>query len=111
MPQVAHTPVFSCLNRLPRQPGWHLDFTINLTVNGVLYHLQLRNGVLIHRTTPATASPAATASVTLSKPRLMALLAGDATSPGIDITGDPHALHTLLSVTFPGDPDFAIVTP
>jgi alkyl sulfatase BDS1-like metallo-beta-lactamase superfamily hydrolase len=39
------------------------------------------------------------------------LLAGDTSSPGIDIAGDTAVLDLLLCVLEKGDPDFNIVTP
>jgi hypothetical protein len=50
-------------------------------------------------------------AVRLTKPRLMRLLAGDATSPGLEVTGDPQVLRSLLGAASAGDPGFAIVTP
>ena len=40
----------------------------------------------------------AAATLTLTKARLLGLLAGDTASPGIDIGGDPTTLQTLLGV-------------
>jgi len=37
----------------------------------------------------------------LTKTRMLGLLAGDTTSPGIDITGDPNTLRSLLGGMFP----------
>ncbi len=73
------------------------------------YRLTLRNGVLIYIARPAADD--AVATIALPKLRLLALLGGDLTSPGIEITGDQGALQTLLSVLDKGDPDFAIITP
>ncbi len=73
------------------------------------YRLTLRNGVLIHR--KAEADPDAAATITTTKPRLLGVLGGDTSSPGLDITGDAGALTTLLGVLDQGDPNFDIVTP
>ncbi|MGO3886467.1 MAG: alkyl/aryl-sulfatase [Mycetocola sp.] len=91
--------------------AWDLDLELNVTLSDrdTTHVLTLRNGVLIH--TEAPRSVTARASVTLSKARLLALLAGDATSAGVDITGDPAELTALLGVCDAGDPNFAIVTP
>jgi alkyl sulfatase BDS1-like metallo-beta-lactamase superfamily hydrolase len=51
------------------------------------------------------------AALTLTKARLLGLLAGDTASPGIGISGDPTTLQTLLGVLEAGDPSFNIVTP
>uniref|UniRef100_UPI003B3B318C alkyl/aryl-sulfatase n=1 Tax=Pseudactinotalea sp. TaxID=1926260 RepID=UPI003B3B318C len=90
--------------------AWELDLELDLVeeTSGERHRLTLRNGVLIHRLT--TAEPAAT-TVRLTKVRLARLLAGDVTSPGVTIEGDPTVLRTLLGVASPGDPSFAIVTP
>jgi alkyl sulfatase BDS1-like metallo-beta-lactamase superfamily hydrolase len=42
---------------------------------------------------------------------MLRLLAGDTSSPGIDIAGDTDVLDRLLSVLEKGDPAFSIVTP
>ena len=54
------------------------------------YRLTLRNGVLIHRKRPAETT--ADATLTLTKGRMLALLAGDMSGPGIDISGDQGVL-------------------
>ena len=59
------------------------------------YRLTLRNGVLIHR--KAEADPNAAATITTTKPRLLGVMAGDTSSPGLDITGDAGALTALPS--------------
>jgi alkyl sulfatase BDS1-like metallo-beta-lactamase superfamily hydrolase len=49
--------------------------------------------------------------VTVTTARMLRFLAGDTSSPGIDIAGDTAVLDLLLSVLEKGDPDFNIVTP
>jgi alkyl sulfatase BDS1-like metallo-beta-lactamase superfamily hydrolase len=93
--------------------AWDLDLAIDITFLDAAenYRLTLRNGVLVHRNVPADP---ATATATLSlanKLRLLAFAAGDATSPGFEITGDAAALGSLMGVLDRPDPDFAIVTP
>jgi alkyl sulfatase BDS1-like metallo-beta-lactamase superfamily hydrolase len=92
--------------------AWDLDLAVDVTLTDLdrSYRLTLRNGVLIARPAKEGQAPAA-ASVSLTKLRLVALLGGDATSPGVDVTGDPGSLQSLVSVLKRGDPDFAIVTP
>ena len=91
--------------------AWDLDLSINVVFTDLeqTYRVTLRNGVLIHRR--ADADPHANASVSLTKGRLLALMAGDDDSPGIDVTGDASQLASLLSVLESGDPAFDIVTP
>ncbi len=93
--------------------AWDLDLAIDVTFLDVAtnYRLTLRNGVLVHRQVPADP---ATATATLSlanKLRLLAFAAGDAASPGLEITGDANALGALLGVLDKPDPAFDIVTP
>ncbi|MET1018066.1 MAG: alkyl sulfatase dimerization domain-containing protein, partial [Leifsonia flava] len=67
--------------------AWDLDLSINVTFTDLdtAYRLTLRNGVLIYR--KASADPDATASISTTKGRLLGVLAGDMSSPGLDITG------------------------
>jgi alkyl sulfatase BDS1-like metallo-beta-lactamase superfamily hydrolase len=93
--------------------AWDLDLALDISFQdtGVNYRLTLRNGVLVHRKVPAdTASAGVTVGVT-GKTRLMALLGGDATSAGLEISGDPRVLQQLTGVLDPPDPAFDIVTP
>ena len=53
----------------------------------------------------------ADATLTLAKGRMLGLLGGYTTSPGIDIAGDANVLPSLLGVRDKGDPSFNIVTP
>ncbi len=91
--------------------AWDLDLALDVTLTdlGRNYRLTLRNGVLIYVQRAADGTAAAT--LTLTKARLLGLLAGDTSSPGIDITGAPTTLQTLLGVLEAGDPSFNIVTP
>ncbi|MBI3225148.1 MAG: MBL fold metallo-hydrolase [Mycolicibacterium cosmeticum] len=93
--------------------AWDLDLTIDVTFVDLAadYRLTLRNGVLVHRKTPADPSTA-TATVTFAtKGRLLAFAAGDTDSPGVETTGDAGALAALLGVLDRPDPGFAIITP
>ena len=91
--------------------AWDLDLAFDWTITDLdtNYRVTLRNGVLIYIARPAADD--AVTTIRLPKLRLLALLGGDLTSPGIEITGDQGALQTLLSVLDKGDPDFAIITP
>jgi alkyl sulfatase BDS1-like metallo-beta-lactamase superfamily hydrolase len=91
--------------------AWDLDLSIDLTFTdlGQTYRVTLRNGVLVYRR--ADAETDAAASVSVAKKRLLALMAGDQDSPGLDIAGDASQLAALLNVLENGDPAFAIVTP
>lgn len=91
--------------------AWDLDLRINVTFTDLdaNYRVALRNGVLISR--KKALDPDAAATVSLSKARLLALLAGDADSPGIETSGDAAVLPQLLGVLQSGNPSFNIVTP
>ncbi|MGX4734483.1 alkyl/aryl-sulfatase [Kitasatospora griseola] len=71
------------------------------------YRTSLRNGVLVHR---SAADGSADLTLVLTEPQLMGLLIGHGLD-GIDHTGDPTVLTTLMSVLDEPDPGFAIVTP
>jgi alkyl sulfatase BDS1-like metallo-beta-lactamase superfamily hydrolase len=93
--------------------AWDLNLAIDVTFADVAtnYRLSLRNGVLVYRKVAADAATAG-ATVTLSsKLRLLMFAAGDATSPGLDVTGDATALPSLLGVLDKPNPAFDIVTP
>jgi len=91
--------------------AWNLDLKLDWTITDLNtnYRVTLRNGVLVYVRKPANAD--ADAMIRITKPRMLALLAGDVQSPGIDITGDAGALQTLLAALDRPDPDFDIVTP
>ena len=65
--------------------------------------------MLIYLERPA--DDTAVMTLTLTKGRMLGLLAGDISSPGIDIAGDEKVLQSLLDVLEKGDPSFSIVTP
>lgn len=73
------------------------------------YAVTLRNGVLIAIPKPADTSNRMT--LALTKQRMIDVLSGDTTSPGLDIAGDADVLQQLLSVLDAGNPAFDIVTP
>jgi alkyl sulfatase BDS1-like metallo-beta-lactamase superfamily hydrolase len=91
--------------------AWDLDLALDVTLTdvGTTHHLTLRHGVLIH--VPRSAGGATPTHVTLTKGRLLALLAGDLDSPGIQTTGDTTVLRSLLDALDGVDPSFDIVTP
>lgn len=92
--------------------AWALDLALDLTFTDVdrNFRVTLRNAVLVHVEKPADES-SAQATVGLTKPRMLALLAGDRESPGIERSGDVDVLDRLMSVLQPGDPSFDIVVP
>ncbi|MGA9373517.1 MAG: alkyl sulfatase dimerization domain-containing protein, partial [Mycobacterium sp.] len=94
--------------------AWDLDLALDILFGdlGVNYRLTLRNGVLVYRD---VAADEATAQVTLTlatKVRLLQLaMAGDASSPGLDIAGDATVLQQLVDALDKPNPTFNIVTP
>jgi len=93
--------------------SWDLDIAIDITFADLNanYRLALRNGVLVHRKVAADAATA-TATVKLDRKfRLLLAAAGDFSSPGLELSGDPTALQSLLGVLDEPDPNFNIVTP
>jgi alkyl sulfatase BDS1-like metallo-beta-lactamase superfamily hydrolase len=93
--------------------AWDLDLAIDVTFadTGANYRLTLSNGVLVHRKVAADAGTATATVTVVDKLRLLTFAAGDATSPGVEVTGDPGALPALLDVLDRADPNFNIVTP
>ena len=90
--------------------AWDLELSVNVVFTDLdtVHHLSLRNGVLIHR---EVAGEPADTDIRLSKPRLLAMLGGDTSSPGLEITGSEAVLPALLNVLTAGNPAFNIVTP
>jgi alkyl sulfatase BDS1-like metallo-beta-lactamase superfamily hydrolase len=93
--------------------AWDLDIAVDITFLDVEtnYRLTLRNGVLVYRKVPADPATAQATVNLASKLRLLAFAAGDANSPGLEISGDANALPSLLAVVDRPDPNFNIVTP
>ncbi|QAY72735.1 MBL fold metallo-hydrolase [Agromyces protaetiae] len=91
--------------------AWDLDLAFDLTLTDLdrSFRLTLRNGVLVYVERPPADDAAL--HLTLSKPRLLALAAGDLTSPGVEVEGDLDVLRRLLGVLDEGDPAFEIVLP
>ncbi|ULL10047.1 alkyl/aryl-sulfatase [Mycobacterium liflandii] len=93
--------------------AWDLSLALDVSFDdlAVNYRLTLRNGVLVYRKASADASTANATIKLAGKLRLVTLAAGDQTSPGVEISGDPQALQSLVSVLDRPNPDFNIVTP
>jgi alkyl sulfatase BDS1-like metallo-beta-lactamase superfamily hydrolase len=93
--------------------AWDLDLAIDVTFAdlGSNYRLTLRNGVLVYRKRPPGPESAAATVTLAAKMRLMAAALGDLSSPGLEVTGDPSALQSLMSVLDKPNPDFNIITP
>ena len=74
--------------------AWDLDVAVDMTFADVEtnYRLTLRNGVLVYRKVPADAATAHATVKLANKMRLLALAAGDADSPGLEVAGDANAV-------------------
>ena len=70
--------------------------------------MTLANGVLTHYPDPPSGD--ADLTFTLTKPRLLAMLAGGGTE-GVEHVGDLGTIQRLLSALDSTDVNFAIVTP
>lgn len=93
--------------------AWELDLAIDVTFldSAINYRLTVRNGVLVYCKADADEA-SANATVTLAnKLRLLAVAAGDTSSPGLEVAGDADALPSLLAAMDRPDPNFNIVTP
>jgi linear primary-alkylsulfatase len=93
--------------------AWDVDLVVDITLDDLdtNYRLALRNGVLVSR---EAAADVATANVTIKLDntfRLLTVVMGDVTSPGLDISGDQASLQQLLGVLDKPDPAFNVVTP
>lgn len=97
--------------RLDGPRAWEHSLTLHwhLSDLGEMYRMTLHNGVLVHTRTTRPADNA-DLSLTLTKPQLLALLAGKGLH-GVYHSGDLDVLDTLLSLLDDNAPDFAIVTP
>lgn len=93
--------------------SWDLDIAIDIAIadTATNYRLALRNGVLVRRTVAPDPSTATVTIKLANKIRLLAVVMGDFSSPGLELTGDQSALQALLSVLDGPDPNFNIVTP
>lgn len=114
MAQLTPEQIFDGLAiRVNGPRSWDLNIAIDIAFadTAANYRLTLRNGVLVRR---KVAPEPSTATVTIklaTKIRLLAVVMGDFSSPGLELTGDQSALQTLLSVLDGPDPNFNIVTP
>jgi alkyl sulfatase BDS1-like metallo-beta-lactamase superfamily hydrolase len=93
--------------------AWDLDVAVDITFLdvGTNYRLTLRNGVLVYRKVPADEATANATIKVVNKLRLLTFAAGDADSPGLEASGDAHALPSIIAVLDRPDPNFNIVTP
>ncbi|MEV6353246.1 alkyl/aryl-sulfatase [Streptomyces hydrogenans] len=98
--------------RIDGPRAWHEDLTVDLvlTDEDTRHRLTLHNGALTHRTQGGTPRTPAGLTLTLTRPQLLGVLAGQGLD-GITTDGDPALLARLLSYVTDADPGFPIVTP
>ncbi|MGX1032840.1 alkyl sulfatase dimerization domain-containing protein [Streptomyces sp. SAI-097] len=89
--------------------AWSLRLALDWHIGDVYWHLRLANGVLTW-TSDASPAPDSALTMAMTKPQLLALLAGKGTD-GITMTGDRSQLAQLLAVLDTPDRRFPVVTP
>ncbi len=112
--QLSPEQIFDALAISVNGPrAWELELAVDISFTDLEsnYRLTLRNGVLVYRKTAADPATAGATLTLAAKVRILALAAGDFTSPGLDVGGDPAVLQQLVSVLDKPDPSFNIVTP
>jgi alkyl sulfatase BDS1-like metallo-beta-lactamase superfamily hydrolase len=92
----------------PRAWDERLSILWHVTDTGETHRMELSNGVLIHYPDPRDTS--ADLILTLDKPHLLGLLAGEGLD-GVQHEGDLGVLRRLTAVLDDPDPDFPVVTP
>ncbi|MDX6739151.1 alkyl/aryl-sulfatase [Actinocorallia sp. A-T 12471] len=98
--------------RINGPKAWNSALTIDwdFTDTGEAYRMTLSNGVLVHRARRGGVQGGADLTLTLTRPKLFALLAGEGVEE-IGMTGDPGVLRDLVGLFDEPDPNFPIVTP
>lgn len=91
--------------------AWDLAITIDwvFTDLGTTHRTQLSNGVLLHQDDPVQAADI-DLTVTLTKPQLIGLLAGQLTLDQVTTEGDTAVVGQLLAVLDANDTSFNIIT-
>lgn len=109
--QLAAEQIFDALAiRINGPRAWDLALALDVSLadTGVNYRLTLRNGVLVHRKTPADPGSADVTVTAATKLTLLAALLGRGQ---LEVSGDQTAWANLLGVLDKPDPNFNIVTP
>ncbi|MFC9324556.1 alkyl/aryl-sulfatase [Kitasatospora sp. NPDC057015] len=100
--------------RIDGPRAWHEHLVVDLVVTDERrrFRLTLRNGALTQLAHPLDAAPRepAALTLTLTKPRLLGVLAGRGLE-GVTVEGDPAVLATLFGLLTEPDRAFPIVTP
>ncbi|RUP66031.1 Metallo-beta-lactamase superfamily protein [Streptomyces sp. NP10] len=98
--------------RIDGPRAWHEDLTVDLvlTDEDARHRLTLHNGALTHRTLAGEPRTPAGLTLTLTRPQLLGILAGQGLD-GVTTDGDPAMLARLLSYVTAPDAGFPVVTP
>ncbi|MFJ6514060.1 alkyl/aryl-sulfatase [Streptomyces sp. NPDC091406] len=98
--------------RIDGPRAWHEDLTVDLvlTDEDARHRLTLHNGALTHRTLAGEPRTPAGLTLTLTRPQLLGILAGQGLD-GVTTDGDPALLARLLSYVTAPDAGFPVVTP
>jgi alkyl sulfatase BDS1-like metallo-beta-lactamase superfamily hydrolase len=92
----------------PRAAGTSLSVLWDFTDMGERYLMRLSNGALIHH--PTRHTPETDLTITLTHAQLAGILASGSLG-GVEVSGDPVVLKTLMSLTDAPAPSFPVVTP
>lgn len=112
--QLTPTQIFDAIAiRVDGPKAWDLDISldVNFADSNEDYRLHLKNGVLVHRLKNERDQAADAGIIIANRLRMLAFLAGDQESPGLEISGDGAKLGKLISVLDDADPAFNIVLP
>jgi len=110
-PALTITQLFDSLAiRIDGKRAWDVTTSIrwHFTDSGETYRMELSNGALIHYPTKREAP--VDAVITLTRPQLLAMLAGAGTD-GVQFVGHARVFEIIASFTDQPDPTFSIVTP
>jgi alkyl sulfatase BDS1-like metallo-beta-lactamase superfamily hydrolase len=110
-PALTITQLFDSLAiRIDGKRAWDVSTSIrwHFTDSGETYRMELSNGALIHY--PTKREEPADLAITLTRPQLLAMLAGAGTD-GVHLAGHRQVFDIIAGFTDQPDPAFAIVTP
>lgn len=92
----------------PRAASTSLSVLWDFTDMGERYLMRLSNGALTHH--PTRHTPETDLTITLTHAQLLGILASGSLD-GVQVSGDPVVVKTLMSLTDAPAPSFPVVTP